>query len=33
MHEDFDRNRVIRNGYGDAEFGGLDMRFGAVERE
>ena len=33
MHEDFDRNRTLWNGYGSKEFSGLDMRFGADERE
>lgn len=33
MHEDFDRNRTLRNGYGSKEFGRLGMRFGADERE
>lgn len=33
MHEDFDRNRTLRSGYGSKGFGGLDMRFGADEKE
>ena len=33
MHEDFDRNRTLRNGYGSKEFNGLDMRFRADERK
>lgn len=33
LHEDFNGNRFVRNGYGSKEFSGLDMCFGADERE